>query len=207
MVERMVIRHPKIPTHSKNMSDQDNDNPQAPMKKTSAVPLKKETVRVTLKADPEHPSAAPSAPSAPTPPTATAPAGAPRPPAPAPTIALRTAAGTTNTVPKPAPTIALRTGPIAAGAPTVPLTTGNQGLPKATVQLDKSQPLPPPSASATAGQTPTLVMSKDDEEEEPSDTIPTVFSILSFVAALAVLGLGISTWLADKTHAVGDLFS
>lgn len=45
------------------------------------------------------------------------------------------------------------------------------------------------------------------EEEEASDTVPIVLSILSFVLALVVLGLGITTWLADKTHEVGDLFN
>ncbi|MFT7304423.1 MAG: hypothetical protein ACI8UZ_003279, partial [Akkermansiaceae bacterium] len=51
--------------------ENDPPKPPTPMKKTSAVPLKKETVRVTLKAEP--PAAAP----------------APRPPAP--TIPLKTA--------------------------------------------------------------------------------------------------------------------
>ena len=64
------------------MSDE-NQPPKAPapMKKTSAVSLKKETVRVTLKPDPA-PGGAPTPPPAPS-------AGAPAPPAP--TIPLKTA--------------------------------------------------------------------------------------------------------------------
>ena len=68
------------------MSDSDNEPPKPPKptKKTSAVPLKKETVRVTLKA---------GADSVPTKGAAAAPA-APKPPAPAPTIPLKSAAPT-----------------------------------------------------------------------------------------------------------------
>ena len=81
------------------MSDE-NQPPKAPapMKKTSAVSLKKETVRVTLKPDS---------------------AGAPHllPAPPAPTIPLKTAgAPAAPSAPAPAPTIALKTAP----APTTP---------------------------------------------------------------------------------------
>ena len=107
------------------MSDNENKNPS---KQTSSVPLKKETVRVTLKAadaPPAVPSATlpanpaptikpptpPVAPPAPRPPSAQPPSGAPtapKPPAPAPTIPLRTSGA-----------------PTAAGAPTIKLATSN----------------------------------------------------------------------------------
>lgn len=128
------------------MSDQENP----PSKQTSSVPLKKETVRVTLKAAdapkasptgappapaaPKPTAAAPKppAPSAPKPPTATAPGGAPpapsapgggapSAPAPAPTIQLKTAPA--NAPGAPAPTIKLNTpgtAPAQPGAPTAP---------------------------------------------------------------------------------------
>ncbi len=221
------------------MSDQDNDKPQPPSKKTSSVPLKKETVRVTLKADPDQPSAAPKAPdtaaSTPgAPPTPTAPgppkpptaAGPPKPPqsgddppkpSPAPTVPLNKGqAASSPSVPKPAPTIPLKTGPSESGSPAVSLNTGkkqapaeNGNLPKATMKLDKTQPLPPPSASATESQKPTInTVAMDDDDEETHETVPAILSIISFVLALFVLGLGLSTWLATGSgHEIGDLFN
>lgn len=114
----------------------DNENP--PSKQTSSVPLKKETVRVTLKAadaPAASPTGAPPAPAAPKPtagppkaPTAPVPTKPPTPtapaatigkaPAPAPTIPLKTAAGTTTgSAPAAAPTIKLNTSPMAPTAP------------------------------------------------------------------------------------------
>jgi hypothetical protein len=50
----------------------------------------------------------------------------------------------------------------------------------------------------------TVAMDDDDEE---SDTIPTVLSILAFVLSLAVLALAILTWLDEKNgKSLGDLF-
>ena len=147
------------------MSDE-APKPPKPMTKTSAVPLKKETVRVTLKADdapaaPAAPSApkppaapvapsapmAPTAPSAPTasapgapkPPAASAPAGPPKPsaPAPAPTVALKTAGGPIGGgAPRPAPTVPLKLG--GAAAATTPLKTQPLTTPGATAQLPKA---------------------------------------------------------------------
>ena len=125
------------------MSDE-NQPPKAPapMKKTSAVSLKKETVRVTLKPD-QAPGGAPTPPAAgaPAPPESTIPletAGAPAaPPAPpAPTIPLKTAgAPTAPSAPAPAPTIALKSAP----APTAP---GGPSTP--------SWPTPPASSRPSA---------------------------------------------------------
>lgn len=138
-----------------------------PMTKTSAVPIRKETVRVTLKAPPQGvtgptappaplaPSAPPVAPSpmassAPMAPTAAIPTS-PKPPVPAPTIPLKTAAPSTPVPPAPAPTVMLTgaaAGPatkLATPAPTVRLNTPTGGagtVPLATATGAASQQLP-----------------------------------------------------------------
>jgi len=48
----------------------------------------------------------------------------------------------------------------------------------------------------------TIATSDDDE---PSDTIPTVLSILAFGLSLAVLALALMTWTQE--HQIGDLFN
>lgn len=187
------------------MSD-DNQPPKppAPMKKTSAVPLKKETVRVTLKSEPTKPAA----------PTASAPAApsAPKPPAPAPTIPLKTAPVATapgaprpvGGAPAPAPTIPLKTAPAAASKPlaTAAVGGGNQPLPQATVQLQSTQPLGTPTAS-TSPQIGTIATTDVDDDDD-NDTIPTVMSILAFVLALGVLVIGLMTWMTENE--IGALF-
>ena len=45
----------------------------------------------------------------------------------------------------------------------------------------------------------------DDEDEEPSDTIPTVLAILAFVLSLAILGLALMTWMEDG-QTISNLF-
>ena len=204
------------------MSENDNK----PSKQTSSVPLKKETVRVTLKAadaPAASPTGAPPAPaapkptmSAPKPPTVatrppTAPAGAP--PAPAPTIPLRTAgAPTVGGAPAPAPTIRLNTAP-AAGAPTVALrTAGAPGvgapsvaLPKATVQLQ-----PPTQPMGTSGISTQAATMQQAEEEESTGANPAVIalSVLGLLGAAAVLFLQVSTasiWInAEDNSAKGE---
>jgi hypothetical protein len=173
-------------------------------KQTSSIPLKKETVRVTLKAS-DAPPAAPGAPVAPKPPTPSISAppapsiaaptvgGAPRPsaPAPAPTIALRPAGA--PSAPAPAPTIRLNTAP-GPGAPTVALKTAPLGapagqtvsLPKATVQLQ-----PPTQPLGTAGpsltQAATIRTADDEEESAGATTISNILSVLGFLGAAAVV--------------------
>jgi len=148
-----------------------------PMTKTSAVPIRKETVRVTLKAP--QPGAGPTAPPAPMAPAPMAPApmappapagapkppvptaGAPKPPAPAPTIPLRSAGSPTGAPPAPAPTVKLNTGPgsgpatkLATPAPTVRLNTPTSGpgtVPLATGGAP-SQPLPSATVQLTQTQ-------------------------------------------------------
>lgn len=193
--------------------------PPTPMKKTSAVPLKKETVRVTLKANPPVAAAPPAPkaaqpvkPSAPTaPPAPSAPkappvptGGAPKPSAPAPTIPLKTAgapsapapSGAAAKPPAPAPTVPLKT-------PGAPAAVGNAALPQAAASLQNTQQLGGAAAPmiSSIGSIATL----DDDEEEENDLIPTIFSILAFVLSIAVLALALMFWLTEKE--LGDLFS
>jgi hypothetical protein len=184
------------------MSDSEN-LPPTPSKQTSSVPLKKETVRVTLKA-----ADAPASPMAPPPPVASAPTTPPPapavprpptaqvgvPPAPAPTIPLKTA----GAPPIAAPTIRLATpGGASAGAPTIQLRTPTSPaptapgggavpsvqLPKATVQLQPTQPLGTMGATTISAAT----LQATEDEEEKADTMGSILAILGFVAALGVL--------------------
>jgi len=192
-----------------------------PMTKTSAVPIRKETVRVTLKApQPGAGPTAPPAPMAPAPMAPPAPAGAPKPPAPAPTIPLRSAGSPTGAPPAPAPTVKLNTGPgsgpatkLATPAPTVrlntptsgpgtvPLTTGgapSRPLPSATVQLTQTQPMETPVAPSQAA---TIHTADDDATSEEGEGLVTVLSAVSLAAALIVLGVQLMTasiWIDGK---------
>lgn len=181
-------------------SDKQPPKPPKPMKKTSAVPLKKETVRVTLKATPEGGDAPKSeekssgsvpAP-APTIPLKTAKLGggdeAKKPAAPAPTVQLKTPG--TTTAPKTTP---LQTQPLNAPS-------GTQALPKATVQLGSAtQALGAPTA-LSATQAATIQTAADDEEEE-NELVPGILSLVAFIAALAVLGIQVmatSQWVSKE---------
>ncbi len=198
------------------MSD---DKKSKPMKKTSAVPLRKETVRVTLKATPTERKSPPPAPAAP--------AAKPKPPAPAPTIPLKTSGPGTAKPPAPAPTVKLQTGapttkpatpatpaptvklntPGTTGPGTVALTGGaaSQPLPKATVQLQQTQPMGSP---ATPSQAATIRTADDDDSaSSKAESIATGLSVVSLIAALVVLGIQLATaniWLEGKW---GDLFN
>ncbi|BCX48393.1 hypothetical protein HAHE_23010 [Haloferula helveola] len=206
------------------MSDQENP----PSKQTSSVPLKKETVRVTLKAA-DAPAASPTgaapAPAAPKPTAAPKPPTAPKPPsptvgappaptvggkapAPAPTIPLRTAGGS-SAPGAPAPTIKLNTGGAASkpgppitqpaggpGAPSAPAPGPTVALPKATVQLQPpTQPLG--TAAPAASQMATMQVSEEDAGTG-SNGIVNVLSILGFLGAAAVIAIQLMTaavWL------------
>jgi len=181
--------------------------PTQPMTKTSAVPIRKETVRVTLKAPPQG-GTGPTAPPAPiAPPTGSVPTSA-KPPTPAPTIPLKT---TGHVSPVPAPTVRLQTGPgsgpatkLATPAPTVrlntpgggpgtvPLATGpaSQQLPKATVQLTQTQPMDHPS---TPSQAATIRTADDDDASSGGAGAVMALSVVSMVAALVVLGVQLAT--------------
>jgi hypothetical protein len=210
----------KDPKPCKRMSDNENQPPSpskhtssVPLsKQTSSVPLKKETVRVTLKAA-DAPPAVPSAtvPMAPPvkPPVPTAPTvgGAPRPPAPAPTIPLRTAGAPTvggGPGPKaPAPTIPLRT---AGAAPTKPGGSPTIALPKATVPLQApTQPLG--TSFSSPSQAATLSLDDDDDGEE-NEGLLKVLSLVGFIAAVVVLSFQLMTasaWIsAPDSENPGD---
>ncbi len=204
------------------MSDQDQ-----PSKHTSSVPLKKETVRVTLKAA-DAPSASPTGaapapaapkPTAPQPPTAAPkpPTAAPKPPTagapPAAPVATKPAA--TGPAPAPAPTIQLKTAggaaPAAPGArpapaPTIKLNTPGAGasspsLPKATIQLQP--PTSPGGATSPAASQMAAFGAEDDEDEAVDSPVIVGLSILAAVAAAVVLFLQISTakvWLGTNEN-------
>jgi hypothetical protein len=165
-----------------------------PSKQTSLVPLKKETVRVTLKAsDASVPSATvplsapirpPISPTAPT-------VGAPRPPAPAPTIALKKGPPTAPTA---APTIPLRTSaPTAAPTPTIKLATTNAPIgtspikPPGTASLPGTAPagLAPSVTPTLPGVTPTLPKATV-QLQPPTQPIGTTTPSLSQAATLKV---------------------
>lgn len=196
-----------------------SENDPTPSKQTSSIPLKKETVRVTLKAA-DAPPAAPSAsiPSAPTvrPPTPTAPPvpgggapiarptptappvatgapsapGAPR-PAPAPTIPLKTAPGAG--IPRPAPTIALKTGPAVPAAPgTAPAARPSlPGAPAAsTVSLPKATvQLSPPSQPSVGIPTQKAATYTTVEDEEEEVKDSPIAGVLAIIGCIAALAV------------------
>lgn len=189
------------------MSDNENQPP-TPSKQTSSVPLKKETVRVTLKAA-DAPPAVPSAtvPVAPTvrPPTpGGAPAAAPRPPAPAPTIPLRTAGAPTKPGAAPAPTIRLATSAAPIGAPTKaggPALGGAPTLPKATVQLQA--PTQPLGTSFPTGSQAATLQVEDEEEENANEGVVNILAGVAFAAALAILAFQLmlaNTWISAEDN-------
>ena len=176
------------------MSENENQ-PTVPSKQTSSVPLKKETVRITLKAS-DAPPASPSAtiPMAP-PVRPPVPGGAPRPLTAPPTVPLRSTVGAPTMSPGivPAPTIPLRASVALPGtipAPTVRISpVGLPALPKATVPLQKtSQPLEPGSKVE-----PLEVAGKEAGEAEEGQLLVNVLSGIGLAAALVVLALQFMT--------------
>ncbi len=213
--EHPNTKHPN--NRAKSMSD---ENDPKPMKKTSAVPLRKETVRVTLKATPQGKNA-PAAPGRP--PAPTAPTGS-KPPAPAPTIPLKTSGPGTTKPPATAPTI-MQTGasvakpaapaptvrlnvPGATGPATVALTGGSAGvssqpLPKATVQLQQTQPM---GAAAAPSQAATIRTADDEDTTGKEDGVATALSVVALIVALIVLGVQLGTasiWVHDAPQNPG----
>jgi len=155
---------------------------------TTAVPLKAETMRVTLKAENK------------TPPTDSlgAPPTGPKLAATAPTIPLSGGSASPATVP-------LATQPL-----------NNQGgssqpLPQATVQLQQTQPLTQPLGAAQAGaQAPTIQTFQDDDSSRGGDKFAGGLAVAAFFAALIVLGVQLNhmiKWVDDKgLDLVGELF-
>lgn len=208
------------------MSEQENQNPAPPRPtiKTSAVPLKKETVRITLR--PQSPEGAeapaPPPPAASTPPLPAAPA------APAPPPPPRPVTPTVPLAPPPRPTIPGAPPPPAAGAPprptppsavgskTIPLsqpparpttpmvgkqttklTSGSpntQPLPRATVKLPPTPGAAPSSPISSVKITTTAIEEDDEVNEGPLN----VMGWIALVASIAVLILVLSSW--DKVE-------
>ncbi|MEI6818530.1 MAG: hypothetical protein WCL19_02900 [Verrucomicrobiota bacterium] len=174
------------------MSENENQ-PTAPSQQTSSVPLKKETVRITLKASdapPARPSSTvPMRPPVrpPVPVTSPVPGGAPRPLQAPPTVPLRPAVGPAAITA--APTIPLRSSvalPGTIAAPTVRISpVGLPTLPKATVPLQKTaQPLEPgPSVE------PHAAAAEEEEEATQGQLLLNVLSGVGLVAALVVFTL------------------
>lgn len=178
---------------------------------TSAVPLRQETMRVTLKADNSGASMAPT-PSVSSAPAPTVPLGGGGPATPmaqpAPTVPL----GAVPSVPQlaaPAPTV-----PLGGGSSTVPLATqplatqplggtgSSQPLPKATVELQQTQQLTAPLGGPS--QMPTI-QTAWEEEATRGDGMKKVLAIAAFVVALAAIGTQLmhaKHWLEE--HKDGD---
>ncbi len=146
---------------------------------TSAVPLKEETMRVTLKADNGSSAPAPSPKGAPV---------APKMPAPAPTIPLSGAAGAPR-IAAPAPTIPLNVGSSASiPLATQPLRSSSQPLPKATVQLQQTQQLARPGVSPAGGQAATIhTVVDEDSSAERSGNGETILAVAAFLLSLFLL--------------------
>ena len=182
-----------------------------------AVPnaaARKETVRVSLKSTPGAP-AAPKSPVAPPPTGRLSAPSAPKSesvivsaPSPAPTIPAQTGAGTNPAVPAPAPTVKLNTptsaastAGLATGPATVPLAgSGSQPLPKATVQLQETQPMgeAPEAAQSTYIQT-----ADDDSSAGVSEGVLAGLSVAALLIVLVVFGIQIATaniWVNDESR-------
>ena len=154
------------PHHDSLMSDEKPaPRPPAPMKRTSAVPIKKETVRVSLKADPQTPrSPAPPPPmtTSAAPPPSVGAAAVPPPPAPgagaptagvSPTVSLKSPSAPVAPSGMPAPPPAIGAGP---GAPPAPTPMPSTGVAPAPAPTTGSTPAPTialraPGAAAAPG--------------------------------------------------------
>jgi len=162
------------------MSESDNQPP-TPSKQTSSVPLKKETVRVTLKAAdaPQVPTS--SVPLAP-PVRPPVPGGAPK--APTPTVALKAPAAPTQPTVKLATTTAPLRPASSAALPGAKLAGTAPTLPKATVQL---QAPTAPIGAVSPSQAATLQVEDDEEDVEPHEGLIKILSGVGFAAALLLL--------------------
>ena len=156
------------------MSEEDQQTPQPPKKEAEEAPAAPAPT-IPLKSA-SAPAPAPTIPLKPA-------SGASAPAAPAPTVQLK--APGASSAPKTTP---LKTQPLAAGG----AAGETQELPKATVQLGAAtQALGAPTA-LSVGQAAALQTAGAGEDEE-SDTLSNILSIVAFVFALAVLGLQLST--------------
>lgn len=189
------------------MSENENQPP-TPSKQTSSVPLKKETVRVTLKAA-DAPPAVPSATVPVAPPVRPPVPGGPPTAPPRPSTPAQRPAGAPAVAPAPTIRLATSTAPIGAAtrpgmAPGIP--GGTPTLPKATIQL--SAPTQPLGTSfPSASQSATLQM-EDEEEEAANEGVVNILAGVGFAAALAILVFQLmlaNTWIsAEDNPRTGD---
>lgn len=172
--------------------------PPSPLGKTQAVPLKKETVRITLRAKPGEggEGAAPAPPTAPLRPAAPPPAVArpAAPPPPAGAVGSRTIPLSPAPAPAgPRPPSAAPAPPAqpAAAAPARPMTTPlapAQGAPgpRPTVRLQPQQG--PGAATGTISSAPLKPAALDDDEEDTSENgLGLLAGIVTGLAALFLI--------------------
>ena len=116
---------------------------------------------------------------------------------------LKTGAGTRPATP--APTVKLKT-PGTTGPGTVALSTGpaggaSQPLPKATVQLQQTQPMGTP---ATPSQAATIRTADDDDDAgNESEGAVAGLAVVALIIALIVLGVQLATaniWVNDESR-------
>lgn len=178
------------------MSENENQPP-APSKQTSSVPLKKETVRVTLKAAdaPKVPTS--SVPLAP-PVRPPVPGGAPKPPAP--TVPLR-APAVAATPAQPTIKLATTTTPLQPSSPALKPAGAAPTLPKATVQLQP--PTAPIGAVSSPSQAATFRIEDDEEGGERHEGLLKVLSGLGLAAAVLLFIFQISlagVWINSEDN-------
>jgi len=190
------------------MSEEHDHTPPKPTTKTSAVPLKKETVRITLRPNAPGSDAPPATiPLSPPPPPnfGGAPPAPPVPlsPPPRPSIGGAPGAPSAPTAPgappRPAPpvapvgskTIPLGAAPPRAAAPGVsrppaasPAAGGTQALPRATVAK-----LPSASPTAAISSAPIRTAAAHDDDVEIDDGPLNIISVVALVASIAALFL------------------
>lgn len=197
------------------MSEEQDYNPPKPTTKTSAVPLKKETVRITLR---------PNAPGADAPPATVPLAPPPRPsfggapPPPAPTVPLSppprpsmaggppapSAPTAPGAPPRPAPPVApvgSKTIPLGAAPPRAATPGVARPAPASPSAPGGTQPLPPrsavartPSASPTAAITSAPIKSAAyDEDAEVDDGPLNILAVVALVASIAAAFLAFAS--------------
>jgi len=149
--------------------------PKPPKPAGSTQPVKKETVRITLRSQPGEGEA--PKPAAPAPPR---PAGAPPKPGGPPKPAAVA----------PAPPAGAKTVPLtpSGGAQSQPVAPGTQPLPKATVKLQPTQPVSaPPLAAVQSAPVRTASFVKEDEDDEDEGALMPLAAIALVVAAALLL--------------------
>ena len=180
------------------MSDQENPNPVPPRPtiKTSAVPLKKETVRITLR--PQAPGAGEAeasaeAPAAPAPPPRPTMAPPPRPGAP--TVPL--------TAP-PRPTVPGAPPPPTAGGPPAPPRPAPPTVPVGSKTIPLSQPPARPTTPMVAKQTTKIVGGSPATQALPKATVKLTPGAAPTTPAAPVSSVSIKTTQFEEEEEVNE---